>query len=458
MLQTLGKSLHDKYEHESDMRALRNSAKCYTELTLHPLENYIPAHAGEFYYESAIFLMEFSEISGKLPPLNRAIDASRKAAAIASDEPPANTRQASLLTLGTGLQIRYDKMGRREDLDEAMKCQAQAMSSLSPNDEARWAAIVDLATTLTSQYQLSGDATLLNKAITLLDNAYIQMSNAHTSRLTCISSLANSYHLRYYDARNPSDLDQCIAFFTLLDSHYPSNHPNRSTVLSRLSFSLCDRSQMSNKLEDFKKAVEYARQGYVLTSNGTTSRGSSAYSVSHALLNRSRINPQKGDLEEAAKLAKESLQCAGSNDQEKSLALGHLGLLHSILYSRDHQLADVSEAIKCYSQQAALLQGFGTSPFSPYMKLGVEYLRRYNHNQDRSDLEESITILRKARQLSPKLDPLYGDINSALFDSLQTRFKLTRDPKDSEEAAKCEKEADEASKSPNKHFRAVARG
>jgi tetratricopeptide (TPR) repeat protein len=141
-------------------------------------------------YNLAVRLLGRYRETGKVEDLNRAIEDGRNAV---DRTPPDDPERADRLTItGNVLSERFNRLGCRTDLDEAIVVFAQ-VADMPPGHADRGGHLCNLATALRRRDE-AGD---LNQAIILGREAVRLTPADHRHRPNVLTNLANSLHERF---------------------------------------------------------------------------------------------------------------------------------------------------------------------------------------------------------------------------------------------------------------------
>ena len=187
--------------------------------------------------------------------LHRAIDCLQEAAEKPADD---TTRAGIYANLGYALQSRYERDGKRADLDATIAASEQALELTPAGDPDRPAALSNLATALLLRFRLTGSLTDVDAAAEKLRVALSQSTAAAGSRPLPAEFLANLGNVLWERAvltEDPADLDQAVEALDTAAAETARSRPHYATMQYNLGGALLTRYRQSGQPGDLQRAV-----------------------------------------------------------------------------------------------------------------------------------------------------------------------------------------------------------
>lgn len=414
-----------------------------------------PAQAVALYNLAVRLLGRYRE-TGEVEDLNRAVEVGRTAV---DRTPPDHPERADRLTiLGNVLSARFDRLGRRTDLDEAIVVLDQVVA-MAPEHADRGGHLCNLAIALRRRDD-TGD---LNRAIILGRDAVRFTPPDHRHRPNVLTNLANSLHVRFDRHGDLDDLDQAIAIgresvsaarenrhvqLTNLGSvltkrfertgnladleeavnacrdaveRIPADSPGRGECLSNLGVALRMRYDRTGNPEDLDDAVRTLNAAIIAIPNGHPMRPGIWSNLGFAL---SRMFERTGDmnyLDRAVQAQRDSMAPGPNANHPPHKALNNLAGALRAHYNNTGNIDDLDEAIEAGRKVGAA-------------NLIAALSSRFQRNGDLADLDEAITVARQVIAADPADHPARGRHLSLLGSALRSRFQRTDDLRALDEA------------------------
>ncbi|KAH9485795.1 hypothetical protein JR316_0002710 [Psilocybe cubensis] len=362
--------------------------------------------------------------------------------------PPIDPRlPQQIQILAVTLNIRYKKRGQRRsaDLDEMISCYRQHVEfqSIPPQDLRK--SRDELATLLETRFQETDNQSDINESISIRRKLLELTPAGHPDREKVLTSLAWVLYLRFTDTTNPKPnrkkLNEAIALWR--ESLNTTSPVDQSTALANLATGLDTRFDRIGDKKDYEEAMSLYRRAMALpiplSSQWTMLLKNFAFTLVRFDDDRS-----KADVEQAIWLARESLRLY--DDIGSSYALPeHLNQLgYALLVQIEDSNAEEGDLEECISLHRRALSL--RTPEDPYYigslrNLAVSLHWRFKKFGQKDNLEESISLFRQGKLQ----DDENIDILRRLADALETRFNLNNlaYQSDFQEIVSLRKDADE---------------
>ncbi len=200
----------------------------------------------------AVFTVRYRQ-TGDAAHLERSIEMYESAVTRAG---PSHSLGPMLLgRLANRLRDRYERTGRREDLDRVLELSTQAVAQTKAGDPALAGRLNNLGGTWRLLYAADGDLADLEHAIGNFRDA-IAAEDDELERAAFESNLAVVLADRYERTGQLADLEAAITSAEQAVRHAPPGDPDRVTYLGNLAVCLSDRYDRLGDLSDLDRALD----------------------------------------------------------------------------------------------------------------------------------------------------------------------------------------------------------
>jgi tetratricopeptide (TPR) repeat protein len=379
--------------------------------------------------------------TGNLANLDESIRLLRVLLGVAREDGP--DRGAVLTTLNHALLTRYEWLGSREDLDEAIEDGRQAVGMISEdNPGGRTRALMNLGEALLARYERSGSLPDLDEAVQAERAAVTCVPEASPARAGCLSGLSNVLRTRFQRSGSLADADQAVEAALQAVAISSKDDPNRAGYLSNLGTARRCRFERSGSLADLDQAVEACQEAVATARRDDPLQVAYLSNLCNVLRARYWRSGSLADLDQAIAAARQAVTVIPEGHDNRAVPLVNLaGALFS-RYERSGSLADLDQAIEAGRQAAgAMLEG-RPGRAGCLLDLGVALLSRYERSGSLADLDQAIEADRLALAATPE-DDSSGRARclSAIGDALLNRYWQSGDPRDIAEAIDLERQA-----------------
>ncbi|KIJ59201.1 hypothetical protein HYDPIDRAFT_101115, partial [Hydnomerulius pinastri MD-312] len=252
-------------------------------------------------------------------------------------------KAAVLNNLIAALNIRFERQGRVQDLEESIQ-RGRVLSLSCPNEPV---IINNLASALWTRFSQRGDGNDLDEAIQHFRVAQQLTPAGHPHRSALLNNLASALWTRFSQRGDGNDLDEAIQHHRAALQLRPAGHPDRSSLLNNLATALSRRFEQRSDGSDLHEAIQHFRVALQLTPEGHPDRSPSLNNLANALSMRFEQRGDGNDLDEAIQLA--------STAAEQSLAhpthlRAHVTLaeIHLARWRSQHTTQDLDDAMDHY--------------------------------------------------------------------------------------------------------------
>ncbi|KAI0059187.1 TPR-like protein [Artomyces pyxidatus] len=356
--------------------------------------------------------------------------------------PPGHPSRAGFLNnLGTSLLSRFERIGRTEDLDEAIAPLREALVLRPPDHPYHSLSLNNLAYALCSHFKECGIVEDLEEAIRHFREALALRPEGNPDRSLSLSNLGGALSSRYKELGKAEDLEEAIKCHREALALRLPGDGERSTSLNNLGSTLSVRYEALGQLADLEEAIAQHRDALKLCEIGHPSRSMTLDTLGCALARLFDRTGKVRDLEGAIGLHRNALLLRPAGNSSRSMTLNNLASTLSTRFEQLGRMQDLEEAIT-YDREALLL----TPPehrSRPIIlnNLAIALSTRFDQLGQLDDLEEAVTDHREALRLRPLGHPLRAASLNNLANVLQTRSKHLARLEDVHEAIALHREA-----------------
>jgi len=391
-----------------------------------------------------------------LSELNKAIEFLQKAASKVSEGELDHTfeRRQIWFTLASAFQMRFDRTGEINDLDEAIRC-IRECNDFSTSEGQQVEMTSNLANLLGYRYAKAGDSSNLDEALSLLAGVEGEVSGEAVSDITFFTARLFLLRLQFDLNHDLRDIDQSIysgqrAIRLLertkgLDVDLPEGVSAK--LLGLLGLSMYIQALAVGDIPALTEAIKTLRRAIEESPADLPDRFLFASGLCNAMTERyiRAGNPQ--DLKDAIKLIEPAVAAAQGqiNPSEYAQILCNYGVS---LGWESHRTGDtklLNQSIDRISQALRLVAYGDFDNSTMQMNLGTWLLMRYRRFSALADLDGAITAFQSADHRFPENSPRRVETAGNLCAALGDRFARTAVLEDLNEAIKCGRRAcDEA--------------
>ncbi|MET8571555.1 CHAT domain-containing protein [Streptomyces sp. NPDC004783] len=260
------------------------------------------------------------------------------------------------ISLGLALVLRHQRVGRPDDLHEAVAVLTAAVDA-AKDVEQRTDARSALGNALRARYTLTGDPADLDAAIAHLSAVAAAAPTWTPRSVSRLLGPAMALHTRYRldPERHGADVSEAVALLRRAESLLPPGHPDRPVTLSDLGLVLSSSFERSGRPEELNEAIEAMREGVALTPPGHEVLGIRLLNLGMALGMRHRLSEDGEDLREAQECRRRAGELPGLGPGHGAALLGSTAIS---LMSGHERAADpaaaLDEAVRLFRQALAL--------------------------------------------------------------------------------------------------------
>ncbi|QRV80877.1 CHAT domain protein [Ceratobasidium sp. AG-Ba] len=316
------------------------------------------------------------KVSGQISYINQAIDTMLQVAAIL-EEP------AVFNSLGVCYQSRFQALGRRDDLANAIANQRLALS-IAPDD--------------------------------------------HPDRYRWLNNLGNVAITAFHDTGNLEDLDLAIACFDQARSQVAHRCLVKQTILENLSEAYYTRYDYFGDTADLETALQYSSEAATLTGVESSSSLNFRQNLGITYLRRFGHSKDLSDLNMALNYLSEAAAQTPEADVSKPVRLHNLAAVYESRFSELKDSNDLQQAVESLTQAVSLTpEGHPNLPVYAHA-LGNLYMVQYNLGKDPVSLGHGIGNLARAVELTSDDHPNGPQRLHSLADACVKLFDYSEDP------------------------------
>lgn len=323
---------------------------------------------------------------------------------------PTNDEHPMLLTsiaTSESFSHQFAVGGKLQDLDKSIQSFRSALD-LCPAEHPLRSTLLDrLATSLLARFNQEGNAGDLDDSIETHREALALRPNGHPDRALSLNNLASSLAKRSDQATLIEDLDDVIKLHQAV-----SKFRHRSSAIStNFVWSFLDCFERSTGSKDLSEAIELHRSALALHPEGHPDRPMTLNKLGHALAKRFEDGGKEDDLNESVELLRSALALLPMEHPDHYASLIHLATSLLVRFE----------------------QG-GTAENINHQDVSVSYLIRFQQTRNSDDLDESISLFRRAIAFRGGGNLEHTEALLGLASSLQARFRKDGSGEDFEEA------------------------
>ena len=376
---------------------------------------------------------------GKMEDLEEAIAYHRRALNL---RPPGHpNRSSSLGNLAGAVFTRFTQLGKMEDLEEAIAHNYHALALCPPGHPDRSTSLNNLAGAVSTRFTQLGKMEDLEEAITYHRQALDLYPPGHPNRSTSLNNLAGAVFTRFTQLGKMEDLEEAIACQHQALDLFPPGHPHCSLSLSNLANALATRFEQLGQMEDLEEAIAHNYHALALCPPGHPNRSSSLNNLAGAVFTRFTQLGKMEDLEEAITYHRQALDLYPPGHPNRSTSLNNLAGAVFTRFTQLGKMEDLEEAIAYHRQVLDLRPPGHPNRSSSLNNLGDAVFTRFEQLGKMEDLEEAIAYHRRALNLRPPGHPNRSSSLNSLGDAVFTRFEQLGKMEDLEEAIACQHQA-----------------
>ncbi|KAF8833379.1 hypothetical protein BDN67DRAFT_976637 [Paxillus ammoniavirescens] len=260
--------------------------------------------------------------------------------------------------LAITLKLRFERQGRKQDLEEAILSYRQ-MLSWTPRARAKHCrALINLASGLHTQFEQGGNRKDLEEAIQHHRDALVLRPPGHPDRSMSLNNIANTLLGRFVQGGDRKDLEEVIQHHRDALVLRPPGHPDRSMSLNNIANTLLGRFVQGGDRKDLEEVIQHHRDALVLRPPGHPHRASSLNNIVNALSARFEQGGDRKDLEEALHLCHIAKTETPLIHPTQANILNTSACVYLCLYQAHHEEEYLHSAMDFFNAATALASGY----------------------------------------------------------------------------------------------------
>jgi CHAT domain-containing protein/exonuclease VII small subunit len=360
--------------------------------------------------------------TGAILDLDLAIDWWQKGVALAVNT---SEHPKFLNYLSDGLRVRYERIGRVEDLDKSIRASQQAVALTPLDSPARHSRLNNLGNGLSNRYLRIGRPDDLNQAIRAWQEAIALTALDDPTRAMPLNNLGIGLRNRYLLTGQLDDLEEAIRVWKQAVALTPANVPDHARHLNNLGAGLSARYALTGQLQDLEDSIHVSRQAVALTGVNAPERAMYLDSLGEGLRERYLRFGQLQDLEDAIRSTQQAVALTSSEAPNRANILSNLGIVLILRYKHIGRVDDLEEAIHLWNQAMTLMVTDSPGQASILDKLATAMHERYERTGQLEDLDDAIRASRQAVSLTPTNAPVKARYSNNLGTGLGSRYERT---------------------------------
>ncbi|KAG8711605.1 hypothetical protein FRC08_015697 [Ceratobasidium sp. 394] len=418
--------------------------------------------------------------------INRAIDLQRQNLSKYPIGTPGRTNW--LASLGISFQRRFERLGKRGDIVEAIYYLSEAVNFTPEGDTRKRLRLESLAVSLFHRFCIARERSQvadIDKAIAFQRRALQLAPDGHADLPRHLYNLGKFLFHRYHRLKELSNLDEAISFLdravpavldnpdrpgrlqTLSDAYLqrfnhlddfqalehaiknmefalastPDDQPDKPQRLKLMSTLLYKRFEFSKDHEDFDRATTCQTQATLLAKSEYDSRTSWLSSLGNSHLSRFEVMGELGDLQRAILYQAQSLSLTPIGHPDRPIHLHNLGNSFRRRFERLGVLLDIDNSITYLSEASSLLPDSCEDSLKCRDNLGNSYMQRFQHLQRPEDIDHAIECHETAVLRTPDDHAAKPRRLESLGNSRVQRFGHSGGREDLNRAVECHSQA-----------------
>ncbi|QRV90289.1 CHAT domain protein [Ceratobasidium sp. AG-Ba] len=292
--------------------------------------------------------------------------------------------------MATFLQIKFDRFGVLEDLNESIQYGTKAVR-MTPDDHPNKSSRLNtLGTSLQSRFRLLGEVVDIQDAIKYQSQAVTLIADSHPDKPGYLNNLGLSWQGRFHKLGEPSSLDHAIDCLSKTVELTPTGHPDKPAWLSNLGFSWQGKYELVGEISALDQALEYQTQAVDLTPEDHPDKPEYLNKLGHSWRSRFKRFGELGDIDRAISYHTRAVNLTPNGHPNKPGRLNNLGVSWLGKFERVGDLEDLGRAIDFQTQATELTPGSSSGKADWLCNLGRLWLSRFERLGELEDLNRAI--------------------------------------------------------------------
>ncbi|KAJ7281903.1 CHAT domain-containing protein [Mycena rebaudengoi] len=277
------------------------------------------------------------------------------------DQHDTNLLCSTLSRLGSSLCTRFQFLGERQDLDEAIDFARQNLELHPVGDSDRPLSLFACADVVIQRFNSFGLVDSLREALAFRSEGIQLCPKGHPSRASFVHDLGRGFFSLYKCHHQVDDLERALVYHVIVLSMRPEGHPDRIYSLRALSEAYSASFKEFGRMDDLETAIKHDREAVSLCPRGNARRFLYIDDLALDLCTRFDQLSEMADLEEAIALFLEAKQSMRASLPAQSLLDRHL----AIAYLKQHDAEPVPDPALLTNGFAHFEAAFGHASVAP---------------------------------------------------------------------------------------------
>jgi tetratricopeptide (TPR) repeat protein len=310
------------------------------------------------------------------------------------------------------------------------ECQRLIRQEIASDSLGRLCWVAVLGVSYENKYELTGDETDLQHSIRLTRESLSVSHIDKNSRADRLNLLARLMMHRYNREKDSSDLDVSVA---IAEEVLASTLELTAVRLYNLSFYLRRRYYVTKDQGDLERAIHVGKEALSVCQPDDGFYSGVLCSLGESLHLRFGVSGALADIQAVVALEREALSHAKDSDRFRCAYLDCLSSALVDLYVREKKPEYLEEAVSL-SSRAVVLATAGEPRANSLCMLLYALYRRFEKKRSLKDLMQTIRVSVKSLGALSDASPSRPVLLVILSMSLVSKYELTRDQRDLEDA------------------------
>ncbi|KAF8990106.1 CHAT domain-containing protein [Cyathus striatus] len=326
------------------------------------------------------------------------ITMTRRAVSLSKDDDGSPDRAGWLHDMSALLCMRFEWLGQRNDLDEALYF-ARLAIEITPESSFHYSMFINnLADLHMHMFHLTWNISSMDEALALARKGIEVISSSHPRFPFRMCYLSRLLLTRYEYTGSSEELSEALEVCQKAMSHVSDDHPDYPPILSNLGNILTQRYKRSGNLEDIDNAISYHTKALHILPNNAASLNNLA--IAHQ--ERFKLEGNPDDIEEAITAFERAVELSPDMHSDKGRRLSSLGGALQLKFYKNQTNPDIIDRAVEVQRKALSLLGLYTNSDMPGLLLNLAQALQlsFTHNENLESLEEAVECARKATKFA----------------------------------------------------------
>ncbi|QRW25779.1 CHAT domain protein [Rhizoctonia solani] len=328
-----------------------------------------------------------------------------------------------LTELGICYDRRYRRLGKVEDMEGSLECDDRAVELTAEGDPELARRLANLGISYSERYRRLGEATDLDRSLEHRSRALALTPDGHPDLPDRHASLGVSYSDRYRRLGEAADLDRSLEHLSRALALTPDGHPDLPGRHASLGVSYSDRYRRLGEAADLDRSLEHDSRALALTPDGHPDLPGRHASLGVSYTDRYRRLGEAADLDRSLEHLSRALALTPDGHPDLPRRHASLGASYTDRYRRLGEAADLDRSLEHDSRALALTPDGHPDLPGRHASLGVSYSDRYRRLGEATDLDRSLEHRSRALALTPDGHPDLPRRHASLGVSYSDRYR-----------------------------------